>query len=100
MNGIIANNEPKVKLTEIASDLGKSPATVGRWCLQGILRNGRRIRLEHIRVGRDIMTSRAAFDRFSAALAEVPDAAPVGVPLEERRRRVTEAEAALIAAGC
>lgn len=42
-----------------------APSTVYRWCKQGI--NG--VRLEYIRVGRNMVTTREALERFFTALA-------------------------------
>jgi hypothetical protein len=68
-----------VSLTEATRILprrnGKRAAisTLWRWCRKGI--NG--VRLEYIRVGRNIATSREALNRFYEALAQ---ADPVPVP--------------------
>jgi hypothetical protein len=67
--------EDLLSLSEAARYLptvnGKKHATstLYRWCRRGI--GG--IRLEYIRVGRTIATSREALDRFFAALAEVDE---------------------------
>ena len=50
-----------------------SPSTLWRWCRYGI--NG--VRLEHVRVGRKLVTSCEAMDRFFAALTEAA-AGPAG----------------------
>ena len=50
---------------------GKRPATstLWRWCRRGL----RGIKLDYVRMGRRILTSRDALDRFSKALAELDD---------------------------
>ena len=42
----------------------RSPATLWRWRTSGVLVNGRRIRLECVRVGGQWHTTRAAFSEF------------------------------------
>jgi hypothetical protein len=74
-------NETIVSLTEATKTLprvnGKRPAisTLWRWCRKGL----RGVRLEYIRVGRNIATSREALNRFFEALAQ-DDTPPVQTP--------------------
>ena len=50
------------------------PSTVWRWCRIGIKgRNGHRIRLEHSRLGRRVVTSRRSLDAFGAAIAQADE---------------------------
>lgn len=69
--------ETTVSLTEAAKIIprrnGKRAAisTIWRWCRKGI----KGVRLEYIRVGRNIATSREALNRFYEALAQA-DPAP------------------------
>ena len=45
-----------------------SPATLFRWCVDGVkLRDGRRVRLEHIRIGNRLLTSRAGMRPLSGS---------------------------------
>ena len=66
------HNETIVSLTEATKILpkvnGKRPAisTLWRWCRKGL--HG--VHLEYVRVGRNIVTSREALNRFFVALAE------------------------------
>ena len=78
----IARGEELLSLTEATKVMpkvnGKRPAvsTLWRWCRRGL--NG--VRLEYLRIGRNIVTSREALDRFFAALAAAD------APLAERPR--------------
>jgi hypothetical protein len=78
------------------------PSTLTRWCLDGIrLRNGRRLRLEHIRIGERLLTSKAAVLRF---LTQQQDASSIPEPPTlrspaERKRANAKAEAELEASG-
>lgn len=80
-----------------------TPPTVARWCSKGILLpNGRRVFLEHFRIGARLMTSREACLRFLKAQntpAEVPTCAPPRSPAKrqaasERARRELDAATA------
>ena len=63
-----------------------SPATMFRWCSDGITSAaGERVRLEHIRAGGRLLTTKQAMMRFLEALTAVPDAAPVRSPAQRRR---------------
>jgi len=66
------NSEQKLTCNEAARLApGKPhPSAVWRWCRKGVrTRSGGRIRLEHIRVGGRLFTSREALDRFFVAVA-------------------------------
>lgn len=54
-----------------------APSTLYRWCRRGV--NG--VRLEYIRVGRNMVTSREALERFFVALAAADDAATIQLPV-------------------
>lgn len=104
-------NETIVSLTEATKTLprvnGKRPAisTLWRWCRKGL----RGVRLEYIRVGRNIATSREALSRFFAALADAdtpPAQSPPPVTRPERsaapaarQRALDEADRILEEAG-
>lgn len=89
------HNETILSLTEAAKVLprvnGKRPAvsTLWRWCRKGL----RGVRLDYIRVGRKIATSREALNRFFTALADADE------PIEQHpsapcpRKRSTPAAA-------
>ncbi len=67
------NAEEHITLTEVAKTLPGRPTAncVWRWCRRGVLaRNGERVRLEHIRLGGRIFTTRRWLDQFGSALAE------------------------------
>ncbi len=106
------NGERLLTLTEAAKTLprlnGKKIATttLWRWATQGI----RSIRLETRRIGRRVVTSVEALDRFTAALADLPpetrpryqkrrENAPKPRTERERARALARAEAELDAAG-
>lgn len=87
--------ETVVSLTEATKILpkinGKRPAisTLWRWCRKGL----RGVRLEYIRVGRNIATSREALNRFFVAQAAVDP--PLADPPRRERAdilRVTPAD--------
>ncbi|MBN1555153.1 MAG: DUF1580 domain-containing protein [Phycisphaerae bacterium] len=65
----------------------KRPAisTLWRWCRKGL----RGVKLDYVRVGRNIATSREALDRFFVSLAAVdtPLDSPSSVPPIPRSRR-------------
>jgi len=75
-------DENLLSLTEAAKCLpavdGRrhTPAALYRWCRRGI--NG--VRLEYVRVGGTLATSREALRRFFAALAEADSEAPKQLP--------------------
>jgi hypothetical protein len=57
------------------------PATLTRWILRGVRAlDGRRVRLEAVRVGCRWLTSEAALARFAAALGATGDPAPIQSP--------------------
>jgi hypothetical protein len=71
-----------------------SPVTVYRWCVEGIkLPDGRRIHLEHIRIGSRLMTSRAACVRFlEGQQTDATDRSPQTPPrTAAQRARASEA---------
>lgn len=56
------------------------PSIVVRWCLDGVkLPDGRRLRLEHVRVTDRLMTTKPALMRFLAA-QQTPAQVPASVP--------------------
>jgi hypothetical protein len=66
------------------------PSTIWRWCRKGVKsRSGRRIKLEHIRVGGRIFTTPSALDRFfkevAVADAEHFDNLPTSTAAPSRR---------------
>lgn len=76
-------------------------SSVWRWCRNGV--NG--VRLEYLRLGRRIFTSRAALARFAQLLAEAdrPAAAQKPtmrpLPVGSRQQAIEQAEAQLRSAG-
>jgi len=91
------DRETLVSLTEATKVLprvnGKRPAisTLWRWCRKGL----RGVRLEYVRMGRNIATSREALNRFFNALAAAdptpaptqPDPSPPELTLTSRVRQ-------------
>jgi hypothetical protein len=59
--------ESDLFLPEVARRHRVHPETVGRWVRDGLVVNGRRVRLEAVKLGR-WRTSEAALARFAAAL--------------------------------
>lgn len=71
-----------------------SPATVYRWCLQGVrVPGGRRVYLEYFWIGSRLMTSRAACVRFIEAQQPDPPADNPRLRSPAERRRASEAAA-------
>jgi hypothetical protein len=101
---ILLNDEPLFDLTKASSHLKWLPpadaSTRMRWTLRGNLdRDGRRVRLESVKVGGRWMTSEAALKRFFAAISAAPGAAPAPTPPRVRQRRVEQAAKRLAARG-
>jgi Protein of unknown function (DUF1580) len=67
-----------------------APATVWRWCMQGVrLADGTRLRLECIRLGGRWLTSTEALERFVAAQTPErgqPEQLPQTTPAKRARR--------------
>ncbi len=108
----ISLDETVLTLPEAAAAIptqnGKRPSvsTIWRWCRKGL----RGTRLEYLRCGRRILTSREALDRFFVALAELdqddtpekPENAntsesghPASIQVDRRPSRITTAHEAL-----
>ena len=87
------DNEEVMSLAEAAKSLprvnGRRPSlsTLWRWCRKGL----KGVRLDYLRVGRKIVTSREAMNRFFAALAQadphLPDAPPLELTSLQKPRR-------------
>lgn len=104
-------NEILLSLTEVTKVLptvnGRRPsiATLWRWCRRGL----RGVRLEYVRVGRNIATSKEALNRFFNALAAadtLPDkqrlqtvAAPLVPTTTGRQKMLDQADRVLERAG-
>ena len=68
-----ANADERITLTEVAKMSPGRPTAncVWCWCRRGVLaRNGERVRLEHVRLGGRIFTTRRWVDEFGRGLAE------------------------------
>lgn len=64
--------ESLITLTDVAKQAPGRPSTncIWRWCRKGLKsRNGERIRLQHVRLGGLIYTTRAWLDEFGRKLA-------------------------------
>lgn len=62
-----------ITLTQAAKITPGRPSTncIWRWCRRGVLaRNGQRVRLEHVRIGGKIFTTRRWVEAFGKSLAE------------------------------
>ena len=110
---IDTENETLLSLTEATKVLprvnGRKPAisTLWRWCRKGL----RGVKLEYVRYGRNIVTTRQALGRFFTTLAEVDsvlESAPAEKPSflnrtpitsKARLRSLQEADAILERAG-
>jgi hypothetical protein len=66
------DKEKKIVFTEAAAHCPQRPhvSALWRWCRKGLkTAGGGRVRLEHVRIGGRIYTSRQAMERFFAAVA-------------------------------
>jgi len=76
-------------------------STVWRWCSKGL----KGVRLEHVKIGRRICTTRDALDRFFDSLAEKDTMEGFRVPTDSdsqvrhRRHQITDAKRTLEDAG-
>jgi hypothetical protein len=95
----LLNDEPLITLSQAATRFPGHrgadrlhPATLTRWILKGVRAlDGRRVRLEAVRVGSRWLTSEAALARFADALG-TPDA-PVPPPRSPATRRKASEQA-------
>jgi hypothetical protein len=84
------NNEELLSLVEATKTIppidGKRPhaSSLWRWASKGV----RGVKLEHLRVGRRVVTTREALQRFFQAVAEAPK--PERPPLRRKLRGRTE----------
>lgn len=85
-------------INDIARQFSVSPSTVFRWIMRGLPHGrGDRIRLAAIRRGKVWVTSRAALQRFLAALpasTPTPTTPPIRTP-SRREKETTRAQQAL-----
>lgn len=85
-----------ITLAEAARLTPGRPSTncLWRWCRKGVLaRNGRRVRLEHLRLGGKILTTAAWVEAFGRALAEADSAHFASPATEPAPRAVRPAPA-------
>ena len=85
-----------------------APAVLWRWCRQGLkARSGQRVRLCHVRIGREIHITEGALTEFFEALAaadleKIPApkmSSPPAVNTRQRSREIENANKELAAAG-
>ncbi|HEY2784312.1 MAG TPA: hypothetical protein VGJ05_04980 [Fimbriiglobus sp.] len=82
-----------------------NPSTIFRWCTIGVYPTGavghtsRRVRLEHVRAGSQIITSFAAVERFTAALSGPASDGPAPRTPAQRNRASERAGAELESSG-
>jgi hypothetical protein len=81
--------------------VGADQATITRWCQQGVrLPDGSRLKLEYLRVGGRLLTSRQAITRFLAAQQPLgADQTPAPRTPAQHERAADRAAAALEAMG-
>ena len=101
------NEEPLISLSQAATRFPGHrgaerlhPATMTRWILKGVRSvDGRRVKLEAVRLGCRWLTSEPALQRFADALsAPPPDSAPTRTPIA-RQKASERADAELRAMG-
>jgi hypothetical protein len=79
-----------ITVLDIARQFNVSPSTAFRWIMRGLPHGrGERVRLTAIRRGKVWLTSRAALQRFLAALP-ASTAAPSGSPIRPPAKRERE----------
>jgi hypothetical protein len=103
----MVNDEPLISLSQAAARFPGHrgaerlhPATMTRWILRGVLAvDGRRVKLEAIRLGCRWLTSEPALQRFADALSTPPaDSVPTRIPTA-RQKASARAAAELRAMG-
>jgi len=93
--------EERISLTDVAKLVPGRPTAnaIWRWCRRGVLaRNGVRVRLQHVRMGGRILTTRRWLDEFGKALADADaqyfDTSRCGTPAPESGNKRNEASKA------
>jgi hypothetical protein len=103
MNAALLQEEPLLPVAQAAklhpAFRGFHPASIQRWARKGIKRGGAVVRLESIRIGQALCTSRQALDRFLVALNASDEPTPVPRSPAARKRASARAEQRLIAEG-
>jgi hypothetical protein len=100
--GLIGMAETARVLGTFRSGKPTHPSTPTRWALDGIrLPDGRRLKLEHIRMGDRIMTSKPALVRFLAAQQDPSIVPETNLPRSpaQRRKEIEDAKATCEAMG-
>lgn len=103
MPDTLFNDEPLITLSEAASRFPGHrgaerlhPATLTRWILRGVRAvDGRRVKLEAVRVGCRWLTSEPALTRFAAALCATHNPPPLSQSPATRRKASERAAAEL-----
>lgn len=90
-NPPISPSQAARKLGRLRADKPVSPVTVFRWCSQGLLVNGRRIKLAGFRVGRTWATTESALQDFLDALNSNSETEPTPRSPAQRRRESSNA---------
>ncbi len=76
-----------------------NPATVHRWCTKGTRTpDGNVVKLEFVRAGCRVLTSRQAVARYVAALSVAPESAEIPTRSPLARKRAADAAAAALKA--
>lgn len=97
-------DEEKLTMAAAAKALGTTegrdspihPSTVVRWCTRGVrLAGGRVVKLEHLRLGGRLLTTRQALARFVAAQTETAGETPTVRTPTQRQRAADRAAAEL-----
>jgi hypothetical protein len=92
-------SETLVPLPKLAVELDLDPVTPGRWCDPGVITKGddgskTRVKLDHIKLGGRVYTSREALVRFVGATTRpAPPEAETTTPAPRRRTARERAEA-------
>jgi hypothetical protein len=86
--------ETRVLVSQIAKELGVHCSTCTRWCFTGCWSKTSRAmtRLEYLKVGGRLYTSREAFERFIARLNDPAVIGEAGVTIESQKTARTPAQ--------
>ena len=103
MADTLLNNEPLIPLSQAATRFPGHrgaqrlhPATLTRWILKGVRAfDGRRVKLEAVRIGCRWLTSEPALSRFATALGTPDNSTPPARSPAARRNASDRADAEL-----
>jgi hypothetical protein len=89
-------NEKPVRFGTIAAHLGHHVSAIHRWAFQGLPRpgDGRRVRLEAVKIGSRWVTTWKALQEFIRETSPERNDTPIPMPRSPNRRRIASERAA------